>query len=157
MNNLLILVLVVVVLVGGYYFYTNQNLLTAPSSYINQVTNQTPSSVSSSKKIDVILSPQNESNESGEVILEEMGGKLKVTLTMKGAPNVSQPAHIHIGACPTPGAVKYPLSPVVNGRSETILDTNLEGLKKNLPLAINVHKSDAESKVYVACGNMFTD
>ena len=78
---------------------------------------------------------------------------MKLALT-GAATSTPQPAHIHIGSCPTPGAVKYPLINVVNGMSDTLLDVSLAQLKSELPLAVNVHKSAAEASVYVACGNI---
>ena len=64
------------------------------------------------------------------------------------------PAHIHVGACPTPGAVAYPLTAIVGGLSETVLSTSTKGLIAGLPLAINVHKSPTELSTYVACGDL---
>lgn len=100
---------------------------------------------------------QNNSGLSGTATLEERDGKVKVELEVKatagilGAVLAAEPAHIHLGACPNVGAVKYPLSPVVNGKSETTLNISLADLRANLPLAINVHKSVAEIGVYIAC------
>lgn len=64
------------------------------------------------------------------------------------------PAHIHVGSCPTPGAVKYPLNPVVNGKSKTLIDVSVGDLVKGLPLAVNLHKSATELATSVACGNL---
>jgi len=57
-----------------------------------------------------------------------------------------------MGACPGVGAVKYPLTSIVNGASTTVLSVTLDQLKKELPLAINVHKSATEVSTYTACG-----
>ncbi|MCR4324312.1 MAG: hypothetical protein NUV69_01345 [Candidatus Curtissbacteria bacterium] len=65
-----------------------------------------------------------------------------------------QPAHIHSGSCPTPGAIVYSLANVVDGESNTVLNTTMEKLKSQKPLAINVHKSQQEVNTYVACGNL---
>jgi peptidoglycan hydrolase-like protein with peptidoglycan-binding domain len=66
----------------------------------------------------------------------------------------SYPAHIHLGACPTPGAVAYPLTGIIGGRSETVLATSTRALIHGLPLAINVHKSATEMSAFVACGDL---
>src|SRR5581483_552511 len=101
------------------------------------------------------LDMQNGSYESGMATLQEVDGKVVVTLSLTGYPGgVSQPAHIHIGSCPNPGAVKYPLNSVVNGKSTTTIDTTLDALKSMGKLAINVHKSVAQSGVYYSCGNL---
>jgi len=71
-----------------------------------------------------------------------------------GTSSVPRPMHIHLGTCATIGAVKYPLTALVNGRSETLLNVSLPDLLKDLPLALNVHKSSAEVGVYIACGDL---
>lgn len=71
-----------------------------------------------------------------------------------GTVSASYPAHIHLGSCPTPGAVKYPLNPVVNGKSKTVIDVSVAELVKGLPLAVNLHKSATELATSVACGNL---
>lgn len=102
----------------------------------------------------VTLASQSNSGESGTATITEEAGKAKVTVVLTGAPAAAQPAHIHTGSCPTPGAVKYPLTNVVNGRSETVLTIGISELMGQLPLAVNVHKSSADLKTYVACGNI---
>ncbi len=107
------------------------------------------------KEWKISLAPQNGSKEDGTAVLSDENGKTKVVVTVSNEPTgTPQPAHIHVGACPTPGAVKYPLTNVVNGTSQTVLDVKLDDLKTMLPLAVNVHKSAEEVKVYTACGNL---
>lgn len=103
----------------------------------------------------IALATQNKSGESGTATLTEINGKTTVTIKMAGFPTgVSQPAHIHLGSCPTPGAIKYPLEDPLNGESVTTLNVTLADLKAQEPLAINVHKSGTQSKIYVACGDL---
>ncbi len=107
-----------------------------------------------SNTISVALSAQNNSGESGMAEVSEVDGRAKVVITLSGElQGVAQPAHIHVGSCPGPGAVKYPLSNVVNGVSETVLDVPFSALKNFAALSINIHKSAAEIKTYVACGD----
>jgi hypothetical protein len=102
----------------------------------------------------VKLAPQNSSGESGTATLTKAGeNQTKVVLDVKGAPaGVTQPVHIHKGTCenldPKPA---YPLSPVVNGKSETTVNASLDSLEKG-GYAINGHKSAQEAKTYVFCG-----
>ena len=107
------------------------------------------------KELTVNLMAQNNSGESGTAVLTEKNGKTEVKLRLEGAlKGVTQPAHIHSGSCSTLGAVKWPLTFPVNGKSETTLDISLDQLRAELPLAINVHKSAAEPAVYVSCGDL---
>jgi hypothetical protein len=102
------------------------------------------------------LQPQNSSGESGTATLTKAGdNQTKVVLEVQGAPaGVSQPVHIHKGTCnkldPKPA---YPLSPVVNGKSETTVKASLDSLQKG-GYAINGHKSAQEAATYVFCGDI---
>jgi hypothetical protein len=106
----------------------------------------------------VKLQPQNNSGESGTATLTKAGeNQTKVVLDVKGEPTgASQPVHIHKGPCakldPKPA---YPLSPLVNGKSETMVNASLDGLEKG-GYAINGHKSAQEVSTYVFCGDIGT-
>jgi hypothetical protein len=106
------------------------------------------------EKMTVTLNAQNDSEETGKATLEEVDGQTVVTLAIDNAPATAQPAHIHTGACPAPGAVVYPFTSVVDGTSETTLDVTLAELTAQLPLAINVHLSATEVQTYVSCGDL---
>jgi hypothetical protein len=104
----------------------------------------------------VTLSPQNNSGESGTATLTKVGDKqTKVALSVTGTPaGVSQPVHIHKGTCaqldPKPA---FPLSPLVNGKSETVVAASLDDLQKG-GYAINGHKSAQDASTYVFCGSI---
>ncbi len=105
--------------------------------------------------ITIPLASENKSKEEGSATITKMGNKIKVTLTVTGAPKGSlQPAHIHSGSCDKPGAIKYPLADLMNGASEKTVNVSYEQLISELPLSINVHKSIKDIKTYVACGNV---
>lgn len=107
------------------------------------------------KEVEVTLHAQNGSQQQGMAILSEMDGKTRVVVRVDNAPSgSSQPMHIHVGSCPTPGAVKYPLNSLVSGKSETILDVTLAQLAGEAPLAINAHRSSTDLKTYVSCGDL---
>lgn len=120
---------------------------------VKQETRETPATGIMESSIQ--LAEQNDSSQSGTAVLTENNGKVTVVLNVTGgAPEVAQPAHIHVGACPNVGAVAYPLTDVIDGKSETILDVSLADLAGKQPLGLNVHKSAKEVKVYVACGDL---
>ena len=110
----------------------------------------------SAGSMDARLSPQNNSGESGKASLTKQSDtQTKVVLSVTGAPaGVSQPVHIHKGSCaqidPKPA---FPLSPLVNGKSETVVNVSIDELKKGA-YAINGHKSAQEVSTYVFCGDL---
>jgi hypothetical protein len=77
-----------------------------------------------------------------------------VKIELNNAPASSEPAHIHAGACPNPGAIAYDLTDVVAGHSTSVIDTTMDNLMKQLPLAINIHKSAAEIITDLSCGDI---
>lgn len=106
--------------------------------------------------VTVQLGTQNNSGQSGTATLTDMGnGQTKVVINITpGAVGVAQPAHIHDGTCTNLNPVpKYPLSAVKNGSSETTVNISLSDLLAK-PYAINLHKSVADIKTYVACGDI---
>ncbi|MDO8620623.1 MAG: cupredoxin domain-containing protein [bacterium] len=97
------------------------------------------------------------SGQGGQAVIVATGtSTVRIIVNLAGKPSgVSQPAHIHLGSCPTPGAVKYPLTSVDKGASQTdIPNLTIEQLLSELPLAINVHKSATDLKNYIACGDI---
>jgi hypothetical protein len=111
------------------------------------------SSVPAADSITVKLVPQSGSGQSGTATLTGQGDKqTKVVLSVSGGAG-SQPVHIHKGTCaqldPKPA---FPLSPVVNGKSETVVNAPLAELEKGY--AINGHKSAQDIKTYVFCGDI---
>lgn len=100
------------------------------------------------------MNAQNNSGQTGTAKLNPAGAKTDVILDIKaGAAGVPQPAHVHDGTCATLGAVKYPLTNVVDGKSTTTIDVDLDTLLKGT-FAVNVHKSGAEATVYVSCADI---
>jgi hypothetical protein len=105
---------------------------------------------------EVHLSPQSNSGESGTATLTKQGDKrTKVVLAVTGAPaGATQPVHIHKGNCvkldPKP---VYALSPLVNGKSETVVNASLDDLR-NGGYAINGHRSAQQLSTYVFCGEL---
>jgi hypothetical protein len=102
----------------------------------------------------VPIKSQSGSNESGTATLTRVGDKqTKVVLDVPGAPAAAQPVHIHKGTCaqldPKPA---FPLSPLVGGKSETVVNASLDDLAKGF--AINGHKSAQDLKTYVFCGDI---
>ena len=110
-------------------------------------------SVATAQETKVKLEAQNNSNETGTATLTPAGDSTKVVLDVKGAEG-TQPTHIHKGTCsqldPKPA---FPLSPVVNGKSETTVKASMKDLTSG-GYAINGHKSAQDLKTYVFCGDI---
>ncbi|MBI4200610.1 MAG: DUF4382 domain-containing protein [Chloroflexi bacterium] len=106
------------------------------------------------QKLTVAIKEVGGSGQSGEAELTSQGDKTEVTVSIKpGAAGVAQPAHIHDKDCTTAGAVKYPLTSVVDGKSRTVVSATLASLQGS-QFAIRVHKSAQEVATYVACGEV---
>jgi hypothetical protein len=99
---------------------------------------------------------QSTPDQTGTATFTDLGeGQTKVVIDLSGEPaGAIEPAHIHIGSCPAPGAVKHPLTDVVNGTSETTVMVSMAELFTDEALAVNVHKSAEEIAVYVSCGDL---
>jgi Cu/Zn superoxide dismutase len=104
--------------------------------------------------VTVDLAEQNGSGESGTATLTAEGDQTRVVLDLSNPAADSQPAHIHEGTCadldPAPA---FGLPNVENGSAEATVDVSLDELTSG-DFAVNVHKSNDEASVYVACGNI---
>lgn len=150
-SYLMWLVIAGVVLAGGYYYMKMTSGGYKPPVLTASPTPALPTTVQ--------LTEQNKLGQSGTVtIMDNAQGKAVVKIAVSGGKFPDpQPAHIHIGSCPKPGAVKYPLTSVVNGVSETTLAVSVADLKASTELlAVNLHQSAAKSSVYTACGDLST-
>lgn len=104
--------------------------------------------------ISIKMTAQNNSGENGTATLTQMPTGVKVVISLTGAPNSAQPAHIHTGTCANLNpAPKYMLHNVVAGHSTTVVGAKLSSLIRG-SFAINVHKSLTDLKTYVSCGNI---
>lgn len=147
-------IIVVIAALGFFYnaYRTSQVAQPTPEAQATAQPTPAPTAV---KEIMVELAEINNSSESGTAKISEVDGKVMVAIELTGAPaTTAQPAHLHVGTCPGVGDIKYPLTNVVNGKSETTLETTFDTLMTELPLALNVHKSTPQIKVYVACGDL---
>jgi hypothetical protein len=101
------------------------------------------------------LQEQNDSGITGEVEFSPTSeGAVEVEIEVDGSEGGPHPAHIHEGSCadlnPAPA---FPLSDVVDGRSETTVDVDLSELTAS-EYAVNVHESAENADVYVACADV---
>ena len=111
--------------------------------------------------INVTMAAQNGSKQTGTATVSNStnkarSGNVQVTITLSNEPKgASEPAHIHDGTCAKLNPVPdKPLTNVVNGKSvTTVTGITVAELQKE-KYAINVHKSAADLKTYVSCGNL---
>jgi hypothetical protein len=102
----------------------------------------------------VTLAAQNGSGETGTAALTQVGGDVKVVVSIPNGPAGPQPMHIHTGTCASLGGVAYPLQSLTNGSSSTTVKGVTIDQLVAAKDAINVHKSAADLGVYVSCGNI---
>jgi hypothetical protein len=102
------------------------------------------------------VAPQSDSKQTGTATLTSTpDNKTQVVVTIDGEPaGAQEPAHIHQGSCKNlnPKPV-FPLNPIVDGKSTTIVDAPLATLQTG-QFAINAHQSMANIGVYVACADI---
>jgi len=94
----------------------------------------------------------NASGVTGSAVLTDLGdGSTRVVVDVDPAGHLQMPAHIHPGTCidlvPQP---LYPLLPVTDGASETVVPKPLADLLAG-DLALNLHVSKDEMGTYAAC------
>lgn len=148
MNKSVIVILGIIVLAGIGWYLLSSGTDTQPPVDTRQ-------EEVTGGEIVVALQEQNGSGESGTATITEVEGRVRVVLSLTGAPEgVVQPAHIHVNSCADIGGVQYPLTFPMNGSSETMLEVSMAELRAGLPLSVNVHKSVAEASVFVACGDI---
>lgn len=154
--NIWAVVVILAIVAGGAAFtLMRDDNQTGPGNMIGNNDNMMGENESMMEPVTVKLDAQNNSGQAGTATFTEVDGKTKVVINMTpGSGGLAQPAHIHTGTCANIGGVRYPLSNVVDGRSETVLEPSVHFLHGLGQLAVNVHKSAPESSVYVACGNV---
>jgi hypothetical protein len=92
------------------------------------------------------------SGQSGTANITSDGDQVIVSIEIEPGPDGEpQPVHIHEGNCRDLGDVAFPLEDVVDGVSESTADVSLNELLAG-DYAINVHLSEDQMDVYVACG-----
>lgn len=157
-KKLIITAVLVVAILAGWYLFLDSKI-----NRINYSNTKTPESSSKTDEssqipetgISIVVNEQNNSGESGIATISEIEGKVVVNLRLVGLGfSAPQPSHLHLGTCGAPGEVVYSLTNVVNGQSQTTLDVDMETFSIKPPLILNVHKSEAESDIYVSCGQV---
>jgi hypothetical protein len=100
-----------------------------------------------SQEVTVQLDAMSNSGVSGTIVFTGEDGKTKATLLTS---SLNGSVSIYSGSCEKPGAVKYSLPAVLNGRVEATLDVAVEDLLNEVPLAVIVQRGKAN----VACGDI---
>jgi hypothetical protein len=117
--------------------------------------NASSTGASAQAPITVPLQTKDNSGVSGTATLTPQGNQTRVVVKLNGSTStVAQPAHFHSGTCDKLDAKPiYPLADVVDGISTSMVSASVSELASGA-YAINVHKSVAEVKISVACGNV---
>lgn len=112
--------------------------------------------MASAKLLNINMGAMNGSKQDGSASVGDKGKGVEVTLHLRNEPKGAvEPAHIHQGTCkklnPAPWKM---LHSVVNGASSTFVPGVTVAEIKKGHYAINVHKSAADLKTYVSCGDL---
>ena len=100
------------------------------------------------------LAAQNGSGQSGTATLASAGeGETRIVVELSNPPAEPQPSHVHSGNCADIGGLVEPLESVVMGEAESVVPMSLDELRRG-DLIVHAHKSEAESKVSVACAEI---
>lgn len=106
-----------------------------------------------SDELKLTLSEQGDSGQSGTATLTADGDSTRIVVELSEPPGPPQPSHVHSGTCDDIGAVVQPLESVDDGRAESVVRMGLDELRRG-GLIVHAHKSEAESKVSVACAEI---
>jgi len=152
--SIIIPVILIVIIAGFLIFAIQQSIPSDEESFTEVIPLVIPEETMPKKELTIGLLEQNDSEESGIATLTEIEGQTRVLIEItQGIADIAQPAHIHEGSCTELGGVNYPLTNILDGSSETMVEVSFDQLIEELPLAINVHKSGPQIDVYVACGD----
>jgi hypothetical protein len=111
-------------------------------------------SETSEEALTLTLAEQAGSGQSGTATLTADGdNKTRVVVELSNAPGPAQPSHVHSGSCDDIGPVVAPLENVEGGDAESVVLMPLDELQRG-GLLVHAHKSEAESKVSVACAEI---
>lgn len=145
---LAVAILALVGTVGTSYLATKQSTLNTRAAAI-----VTPPVAMPNGKTKIMMSALN-----GTIVIREIEGKtwVNVNIPTKGEDTVSDkdyPLTIQEGTCANPGAVKYTLTAIDDGGSETFLPVSLADFRAQLPLSLVAHAS-ATNPTSVSCGDI---
>lgn len=93
-----------------------------------------------------------QSSPSGYVRLSEVTGKILIQL--KSDSTLDKIGFIYEGSCQAQGEIVYPLASLKEGKSQTIWETNMEGIQKSLPLSIKVFKDAKNLNTFTRCADL---
>ena len=135
------------------YFGTKKpDIYSVPNNQVEEVV------AKKAKEENIALSEENNSGETGNVNLKDVEGKVHLSIGMKGFPeDTLQLARIISGKCNSLSEIRYDLTSIDSGRSESTLDISWDELKGKLPLAVVVYKAPTEMGTISSCGNLFLD
>jgi hypothetical protein len=105
--------------------------------------------------VTIVLKPIDNSGVSGTAVLTPLAGEhMQVTLQIDNAPPGALPAHIHFDTCANPSEIRFGLTNVVNGKSETTVSGSIAYLRRGHgKFSINVHRAEPDLPI-IACGDI---
>jgi Cu/Zn superoxide dismutase len=104
--------------------------------------------------VTITLHAVDNSGVTGTATLTPMGESTMVTLEINNPPPGALPAHIHFDTCANPSDIRFGLSNVVDGKSETTVSGSIAYLRRGHGrFSINVHRAQPDLPI-IACGDV---
>jgi len=104
--------------------------------------------------VSVRLTEQGDSGQSGQATITAEGYRTTVVIELSNQSGVPQPSHIHQGTCDDPNPrPAFALNNVAGGKATTTINASL-ALLQVTDYYVNVHKSESEIGIVVACGDI---
>jgi hypothetical protein len=105
--------------------------------------------------VTVTLGPVDGSGVTGTAIVTPLdAGHTKVTLELVNEPPGDLPAHIHFDTCKNPSTIRFGLSNVVDGKSESTVSGGIAYLRRGHgAFSMNVHRAEPDLPI-IACGDI---
>jgi hypothetical protein len=104
--------------------------------------------------VTITLTAVDNSGTTGTATLTPMGASTKVTLELNNPPPGALPAHIHFETCANPSDIRFGLTNVSGGKSETTISESIAYLRRGHGrFSINVHRAEPDLPI-IACGDI---
>jgi len=153
----IIIGLLILFVVSSYLLLSNKGSFYKSYESINKTESKNDEN-QTKKSFSTVIEGKNDISKNGIVVIKESENKTQVSIRMIGSlgsttNSATQKTIFYNGTCKDLGEIKYVLNDVVNGSSETKLNTPFQEFSNGLPLALTIYEQNSSSEVY-ACADL---